>query len=218
LKYHRKIDKINELLQSKNKENFIIYRKKVDDQLIMDVKIKDIDRPNLLKALRKYHRRIVNKVKDMHYKVAHEIVNTYDNIYIGKLSTKKILSRNNRAITKRTKRMIGVLSPYLFRMRLIYMGYKYGSKVREVSEYLTTKTCSNCGNINIIGEKKEHICDCGMKADRDENSAKNHLKIGLKMALEAQEIEIANDESKKMGKIVPKAKNLKKKTRQIIEV
>ena len=35
--------------------------------------------------------------------------------------------------------MIGVLSPYLFRNRLKYMGYKYGCEVTEINEYLTTE-------------------------------------------------------------------------------
>ena len=96
----------------------------------------------------------------------------------GKLSTRSILSRNNKKITKRTKRMIGVLAPYLFRQRLAYLGNKYGTFVGEVDEYLTTKTCCNCGRINNIGRKKEHRCACGMKTDRDVVGAKNHLKKG----------------------------------------
>ena len=97
--------------------------------------------------------------------------------------------------------MIVVLSPYLFRQRLIYMGNKYGSMVYEVDEYLTTKTCSNCGKINEIGKSKIHKCKCGMTADRDENSAKNHLKIGL---------------AKKMGFLLKKVENEKKATKKIV--
>ena len=213
-KYHQKIDKINELLQLKEKEQYINYRKKVNNKIVTDVKIKEINRSTLLKALRKYHNKIVNRVKDMHFKVAHELVNTYDNIYIGKLSTKSILSRNNVKISKKTKRMIGVLSPYLFRQRLMYMGYKYGSMVYEVDEYLTTKTCSNCGKINEIGASKIHKCKCGMCADRDENSAKTHLKIGKadKMGIKRKIVKMPRAKSQTK----PKNKRLNKK--KIIEV
>ena len=117
-------------------------------------------------------------VKDLHYKTANYLVNNYDNVYIGKLSTRSILWRNNKKITKKTKRMIGVLAPYMFRQRLAYMGAKYGTFVGEVDEYLTTKTCCNCGRVNEIGRKKEHHCKCGMKTDRDVVGAKNHLKKG----------------------------------------
>ena len=59
------------------------------------------------------------------------------------------------------------------------MGYKYGCIVTEESEYLTTLTCSACGKINKIGKSKIYSCSCGLTADRDENSSKNVLKIGL---------------------------------------
>ena len=190
-KYHRKIDKINELLSIKEKEVFvnkkIVVKKKIkakgETKIVKQTKRylvpKKINRRKLKRGLRKYHKKITDMVRDLHFKSANYLVNHYDNIYIGKLSTKSILSRNNKKITKRTKRMIGVLAPYLFRQRLAYMGNKYGSFVGEVDEYLTTKTCCNCGRINEIGSSKTHKCKCGMNADRDENSAKTHLKIGL---------------------------------------
>ena len=178
-KYHKKIDKINSLLKLKNKKQKVKSKVKENGKIKEVLKYKTIDRSSLLRSLRKVHNKIKNRVKDMHFKAAHEIVKSFDNIYIGKLNTKKILSKNNVTITRRTKRMVGVLSPYLFRQRLIHMGHKYGSNVVEVSEYLTTKTCSNCGMINYIGKSKIHKCRCGMTADRDENSAKNHLKLGL---------------------------------------
>ena len=79
--------------------------------------------------------------------------------------------------------MIGVLSPYKFRQILKYMGYKYGCQVIEVDEYMTTKTCSNCGRIKDIGGSKVYDCECGMTADRDENSAKSIMKKGIAMEM-----------------------------------
>lgn len=189
-KYHKKIDKINELLQipSGQRETFV-QRKTVNKRLSDDLKEiiteisedmvpKKIKRTSLKRALRKYHRKIKNMVRDLHFKAAHFLVTNFDSIYIGKLSTKKILSKNNTKITKRTKRMVGVLSPYLFRQRLKYMGNKYGIDVSEENEYMTTVTCPNCGRINYIGRKKEHKCRCGMETDRDVASGKNLLKVG----------------------------------------
>ena len=177
--YHNKIDIIHRLLNEENKNQTIEFRKKIKKKIITDVKDKTINRTNLKRALRKYHRKITNMVTDMHYKIAYKIVNDFDEVYIGKLSTKKILSKNNVKISRKTKRMVGVLSPYLFRKRLIYMGYKYGSIVKEIDEYMTTITCTNCGKINKLGKSKIHECECGMEADRDENAAKNILKVGL---------------------------------------
>lgn len=175
----RKIDKINQLLNLKEKDQLIYKRRKKNNEIITDIEYKIINRNSLKRALRKYHRRVKNIIRDMHYKVAHELVHTFDKIYIGKLNTKKILSKSNIAISRYTKRMIGILSPYAFRQILKHMGNKYGTQVIEVDEYLTTKICSNCGRINELGKKKIHECECGMKADRDENAAKNILKVGL---------------------------------------
>lgn len=60
------------------------------------------------------------------------------------------------------------------------MGYKYGTNIKLVNEYKTTTTCSNCGKLNNIGSNKIHECTCGMKTYRYENSAKTHLKLGIK--------------------------------------
>jgi len=191
--YHKKIDKINELLQVPSEEQRTVIltttevkRKRIvrGGMKIIKKKItkqvqKTIKRFSLIKALRKYNRRIKNMVREMHYKAAYYLVTRYDNIYIGKLSTKRILSKNNRKITKKTKRMVGTLSPSLFRRILKYMGDKYGSNVYNTNEYLTTQTCSNCGRINKIGRSKTYKCAyCDMITDRDVNSSKDMLKVG----------------------------------------
>jgi len=156
-KYYKKITKIQDLLQ-----NYVLTSKK---------------RSRLKKGLNKYHLMITNMVKDLHYKTALLMVIKFDNIYIGKLSTSQVLSKRNR-LPKKAKWNLQMLSHYLFRTRLIHMGHKYGAKVYEVNEYLTSKTCSNCGNIkNVQGEIYE--CDrCKIKTGRDENAAKNILKVG----------------------------------------
>lgn len=84
--------------------------------------------------------------------------------------------------------MLSALSPGLFRQRTKYMGNKYGANVdHNVNEYLTTKTCSNCGRINEIGGSKIHECACGMIVDRDVNSGKDILKVGYTSAENAAE-------------------------------
>ena len=143
-------------------------------------------RRKLLKGLRKYHSKIKNQINDMHYKAAHLLVKEYSHIYIGKLSTSSILSKENKTISKYSKRMLQTLSPYKFRQTLRHMGNKNGCKVVEVSEYMTTRTCSSCGNINNIGDSKIHKCSCGMETDRDINSAKTHLKLGIVERLESE--------------------------------
>ena len=160
--YTQKIEQLKNLHE--NKSNGIMYSK---------------EKLRMRKGIRKYETQLTNKVKDIHYKVAHILVSNYNNIYLGKLNVKSILSKRNITISSYSKRVLQKSSPYLFGKRLIYMGYKYGSNVVKISEYLSTQTCSNCGNLNKMGSKKIYTCLCGMRSDRDVNSAKTHLKIGL---------------------------------------
>lgn len=211
-KQWKKIDKINELLQLDEKKQVVKVTRKIGDNYVTDEETRIINKQKLKKALQKYHRKIKNMVKDMHYKVAYELVNTFDFIFIGKLSTRNILSRNNKKLSKRTKRMLQALSPYAFRQILIYMGYKYGCIVREVSEYQSTITCSNCGRLNYIGKAKVHECKyCGMKADRDENSAKTHLKLGLMMMRKEAQQKRRQYEREKKKQMAVKKKAQKKR-------
>ena len=168
-------------------------------------------REKLLIALRKYHKQITDAITDMHFKTSHKLVNEFGNIAIGKLSTSSILSRNNKTISRQTKRMLQTLAPYKFRQRLMYMGNKYGCNVREVDEYLTTKTCSNCGNIKEMGSKKVYNCRCGMKTGRDENSAKTHMKLGIQL----EQQEKAKEKAKKRAKVA--RKKLAKKKEKTLE-
>uniref|UniRef100_A0A6C0C5G4 Cas12f1-like TNB domain-containing protein n=1 Tax=viral metagenome TaxID=1070528 RepID=A0A6C0C5G4_9ZZZZ len=174
-KKHKMIDIINERNVT-NKTR----RAKKNITHCLDI-IREPNKCVLTHALKKYEIKKQNLVKDMHYKAANFLVKDYDRIYIGNLSTRKIVSRNNVTITKNTKKTILALAPYKFKQILKHMGNKNGCIVEEVSEYLTTKTCSNCGNMYEIGSSKIYKCGkCGMEADRDENSAKTHLKLGLK--------------------------------------
>ena len=188
--------------------------KKSDEDLVelLDIPDKKVpSREKLLIALRKYHKKITDAVTDMHFKTSHRLVNEFGNIAIGKLSTSSILSRNNKTISRRTKRMLQTLAPYKFRQRLMHMGNKYGCHVREVDEYLTTKTCSNCGNIKEMGSKKVYKCRCGMETGRDENSAKTHMKLGIQIEQKERAKERAKEARKKLAKKKEKTRKEKKR-------
>jgi len=177
VKWHKKIDKIHKIMNFSNPNQKIMVGTKINGNKVHYIKNKRVRRSKLRRALRKYHKKINNKVRNMHFKVSHHLVNSFDNINIGKFNTKQILSRHNQKITPTTKRMIGVLQPYRFRQVLKYMGNKYATTVTEESEYLTTKTCSHCGKVNEIGASETYYCPkCKLETGRDENAAKNILK------------------------------------------
>ena len=133
----------------------------------------------LRRALIKYQTKIYNMVKDLHYKVALWLVKNFSIIYMGKFSTDKMLaSKSNRG---KIYRIYSTLNHHMLFIRLKRMADKYGSNVVFINEYLTTRTCSNCGyDHDKIGSNKTFLCPkCGMLAERDANAAKNILKKGL---------------------------------------
>ena len=69
------------------------------------------------------------------------------------------------------------ISHYRFREKIIEVSKKFGTKIKLVSEYMTTQTCYNCLEIYKIGSSKEYKCKhCELKIDRDINSAINIYK------------------------------------------
>ena len=127
-----------------------------------------------------YRRKIRNLVDDLHYKTIKYLVTTNDNILIGNMSVKGIISRNNN-LNSKTKRIASALSFYKFKQRLAYKCTIYNVGFKEVNEAYTSKTCSVCGNVdNNLGSKKIYDCNkCTNKMDRDVNGARCILFASL---------------------------------------
>jgi IS605 OrfB family transposase len=123
--------------------------------------------------------KIKNKVDDMHWQVANFLVKKYNEITIGKLST-KIVTGNLSALTKRT---YYALAHYTFRERLQQKCKEYSVKYNEQEEMYTTKKCGGCGLLNNVGSSKMYNCnDCGFEIHRDHNGARNiMIKKDLKL-------------------------------------
>jgi len=114
----------------------------------------------LNRTLHKYHARIQNKIRDLHHKVAHEILKAYDVVYVGKIT---VPSQAN----PRTQQMFDLLNFPQFIKLLHELSLKYKAKVFEIDEYLTTKRCSNCHRINNVGPRKFYSCRCNFETDRN---------------------------------------------------
>ena len=66
------------------------------------------------------------------------------------------------------------LSHFKFREILQYQCNKYNTQLNIVDESYTTKTCSNCNELNNIGSSKKYECkNCNFKCDRDINASLN---------------------------------------------
>ena len=77
----------------------------------------------------------------------------------------------------RTKDKAHVLSHYTFQQKIQNKAETEGKRVILLNEAYTSKTCTNCGNLNkTLGSKKTFSCNnCKLVIDRDINGARNIL-------------------------------------------
>jgi len=130
----------------------------------------------LNKNMNKMKRKSANQIRDFQHKLSRKIVdNTKANtIIVGDLAVKKMGRKGgvkkrglNRAIQN-----TGTLGRFV--RFLTYKAKIVGKRVKETSEYKTSKECCCCGkewemDLSIRTMK----CDCGNEMDRDENSSVN---------------------------------------------
>lgn len=135
--------------------------------------IKKKKRYKMKKRCKLLRTKIVNIVSDLHWKTANHLCKTYKYILLPTFETKIMVRKKKRKITKRTTREMLGLSHYKFKEKLKQKAEEYGSKVIDVSEAYTSKTCSTCGKLKKIGGKE--MFKCCYKMDRDINGARNIL-------------------------------------------
>ena len=145
------------------------------NQIILDKQT----RSSLVRKLKKYlirnRSKLQNKVKELHYKTANFICSKFKTIFVGDMSTKSIVKKNN-VLNAKTKRMCYALSHYKFRYILINTAEKFNSQIKIVDESYTSKTCGGCGELNQIGGAEIYKCSqCNFQLNRDLNGARNIL-------------------------------------------
>jgi putative transposase len=123
------------------------------------------------------YKKVANCRKDALHKITTKIVNQYDTIFVGDVSSLKLAKT----------RMAGSVydaSWGMFRSMLAYKAIRLGVDVHETKEHFSTVTCSICfqrtgpSGLSALGVR-EWICSCGAQHDRDVNAAKNILRFGL---------------------------------------
>ncbi len=128
----------------------------------------------------KLHEKVKNSRRDHHFKVAHYLVNTYDQVVCEDLEPSKMFRKRYESKQRRALRDVA-LSEFL--EILDWMGYKYSCEITKVSPEYTSQMCSGCGSIvkkNL--SVRTHICPhCRLVIDRDINAAINILNRGNKL-------------------------------------
>jgi putative transposase len=142
-------------------------------------KNKKINNRNKKKLENKYRNKISYCINDMQWKTIKFLTDNFNNIIIGDLCAKSIVETNN--IKKLSKRILHSFNIFSFQNRLEYKCKVKNVDYKKVNEYMTSKTCSICGNIkkdlkfNKIYECKK----CNTILNRDVNGARCIYYVSL---------------------------------------
>lgn len=123
---------------------------------------------------KRIHRKTANCRKDALHKFSRKIVDSYQNIIVGDVSSTKLT---------KTRMAKSVLDSGwgMLRAQLQYKGEHAGRSVEVVSERNTSRICSSCGSlsgpkgVNGLRVRSWMCAECGDSHDRDVNAAKNIL-------------------------------------------
>jgi putative transposase len=143
----------------------------------IEQKIANAQRRGHKRQAKRLHRTAARRRKDALHKFSRTIVNEYQRIVVGDVSSLKL------AKTRMAKSVLdagwGMLETYLQ-----YKGQQAGRCVEIVSERNTTRTCSNCkaltgaSGLDMLVVRTWVCSECGVTHDRDVNAARNILSAG----------------------------------------
>jgi putative transposase len=112
---------------------------------------------------------------DLHNRLAYDLVQNYDVIFLPSFETQKMSKKQGRRIRRRTTREMLSLGHFDFKLRIKWYAQKYGKHVVDCNESYTSKTRSWSGEIdNNLGGRKI-IKDDNFIVDRDVNGARGIL-------------------------------------------
>lgn len=123
--------------------------------------------------------KISNITDAIHWKLINYIVNANRYIFIGDMSVKDIISKQNKILTRMEKRIGNAMKYYQFRQRLEYKCITKGKYYSTVNEIMTSKMCTRCTKIkrDLRGQEIYNCTRCDTQIDRDSQGA---LNIALK--------------------------------------
>jgi putative transposase len=124
---------------------------------------------------KRLHRRAANRRRDALHKFSRRIVDRYQNIIVGDVSSTQLTQ------TRMAKSVLdsgwGML-----RQMLRHKGEHAGRSVSVVREKYTSRACSSCGSltgpqgVNGLRVRRWRCANCGESHDRDVNAARNLLR------------------------------------------
>ena len=127
------------------------------------------------KKYRKVEEKAHNVVKDLHYKSAHFLCQSFDTILYPYFNSKSCMQGKLNGLVKRRMNMLSFFK-FLERLKQTSTFYP-GVNIRRGSEAYTSKQCGRCGIINEgLGGNEVFKCKyCGLDADRDMHAHEVHF-------------------------------------------
>ena len=135
-------------------------------------------RKQVLKVARIYEN-VKNSRRDYHFKVAHYLVNKFDQIVCEDLQVLNMFRKKHERKQRRALLDVGL---YEFLVILEWMCQKYSCILTKVPPQHTSQLCSRCGSIvkKDLSVRIHNCPHCGLVVDRDINAAVNILnKINI---------------------------------------
>jgi len=122
--------------------------------------------------LRVLRKRIKNLVNELHWKTISFLTNTYKGILLPEFNVSEMLK--GKKLKKSTKRQMQMLCFTKCKNRLIQRCKQTDTHIDIIPEYLTSKACGRCFNINwsLEGEKEWTCPSCHSVHIRDANSGR----------------------------------------------
>lgn len=144
-------------------------------------KNKQIKKSKLVRYEKAYYERYHNLVSEMHNQLAHYLTSRYKVIILPHFESQEMVK--GKTLKRETKRLMLQDRHYQFQTRLRQKCEERGCILILGTEEYTSKTCSQCGEINSsLGSSEIFQCQtCLLKIDRDVNGARN---IMIKMMME----------------------------------
>jgi IS605 OrfB family transposase len=138
-------------------------------------KIAQAQRRGHKRQAKRLHRRAANRRRDALHKFSREIVNQYQKIVVGDVSSRQMVK------TRMAKSVLDC-GWGMLKAQLQYKGQQAGRSVQVVCERNTSRTCSYCGSlsgpqsVNGLRVRQWMCSQCGDWHDRDVNAARNILR------------------------------------------
>jgi putative transposase len=160
--------------------------------------------------LAKLHEKVANQRKDFLHKESFKLVSENQTICIEDLNVKGMMSRcktktdengnylpNGQSAKSGLNKSISDVGWGEFRRMLEYKAEWYGVNLLKIGRFEpSSKTCSNCGNINkeLTLKDREWTCNsCGTHHDRDINAAVNIKNFALKNYVSGTDTQTRNE-------------------------